>query len=119
MWKSSRVSVIAIRAAGTHRYKRHKGEHSGIDTTLQIRLFVKLKLSWCARAGDRAGLLFGATCRGAARICAPRASRMLLPMIPALVLRIDIHCYLRLIAAHVLVFAREISRSCNFHCCLQ
>jgi len=43
----------AIRATGTHRYKRNidhdAEEHSGIDTALQIRLLRKLKLAQCAR----------------------------------------------------------------------
>jgi hypothetical protein len=48
--------------------------HYGVDTTLQIRLFRKLKLTKCARAGDRAGL-FCVTCRGAIRIRAPASKQ--------------------------------------------
>ena len=40
-------------------------------------------------------------------------------LIPAIILRVDIRCYLRRIAAHVLVFAREIPRPCKFRCSLQ
>jgi hypothetical protein len=38
-----------------------------LDAILQIRLFVKLKLTSCARAGDRAGLFRGGApqCRSA------------------------------------------------------
>jgi hypothetical protein len=35
-------------------------------------------------------------------------------MTPAIVVRIDIHCYLPALPAHVLVFAREIPRHCIF-----
>jgi hypothetical protein len=58
-------------------------------------------------------------CRSRTRIYTPRASRLLLPLIPAIVLRIDIRCYLRRIAEHVLVFAREIRRTCKSPCYLQ
>ena len=40
-------------------------------------------------------------------------------LIPAIILRVDIRCYLRRIAAHVLVFAREIPRTCKSRCYLQ
>jgi hypothetical protein len=33
-------------------------EHFAVDAALQISLFVKLKLDWCVRAEDRAGVLF-------------------------------------------------------------
>jgi hypothetical protein len=33
--------------------------------------------------------------------------------IPAIVFCIDVHCYLRSLAAHVVVFAREISGYCD------
>jgi hypothetical protein len=64
---------------------------------------------------DRAGLC---------RVCfvvsdVPPQDRLLLPLIPANVLRVDIRCYLRRIAAHVLVFAREIPRTCKSPCYLQ
>jgi hypothetical protein len=80
--------------------------HFVLDPTRQISLFVKLKLEWCARAGDRAGLC-RVRRRRATRIRAREPTKDVLPMTPALVLRIDIRCYLPLIAAHVLVFARE------------
>jgi hypothetical protein len=37
-------------------------------------------------------------------------------MTPAIVVRIDIHCYLPPLATHVLVFAREIPPALYFHC---
>jgi hypothetical protein len=45
-----------------HRETRYDGlpdkrEHFIVDAHPEIRLFVKLKLTKCARAGDRAGLL--------------------------------------------------------------
>jgi hypothetical protein len=49
----------------------------------------------------------------------PRTSRLLLSLIPAIILRVDIRCYLRRIAAHVLVFARETPRTCKSRCYLQ
>ena len=79
----------------------------------------------CARAGNRAGLLFemlGAI-RAAGRLQGrpswapavrhrqgrPRGPSLRLA-ISAIVLYVDVHCYLRSFAAHVVVFAREIAR---------
>jgi hypothetical protein len=92
---------------------------TALDPTAQLRLFGKLKLPNCAncvRAGNRAGLLFGASRRD--QDLPPRA-KVLPTMIPAIVFRIDIHCYLRSIAAPVLVFAREFPRPSQNHCSLQ
>jgi len=47
-----------------------------------------LKLSWCARAGDRAGLLFGANVSRRDQDLRLARKRVLLRMIPALVLRL-------------------------------
>jgi hypothetical protein len=87
-----------------------------IDTTPQIRLFVKLKLSWCARAGNRAGLCFVRCVSRRTRVYTARASRVLPP---GLCSPLDIRCYLRWVAAHVFVFEREIPRPCKFRCYLQ
>src|ERR1019366_3317989 len=59
-----------------------------LDGTAQIRLFVKLKLSWCARAGDRMGICFVRCAAAAPGSTAPGASRLHLPLVRTLVLRL-------------------------------
>jgi len=73
-------------------------------------LFVKLKLSWCARAGNRAGFVLQR--RGKTRT--REQAKVFPPMRPDLALRIDIRCYFRLVAAPVIVFAREFIQTLQF-----